>query len=108
MPISIRIKNNRAFVKFIGKINYFLDCFSLFLFVFCNFAYFFNSRTFNNSYFLSASMICRRLCSTSAEAVAKITADSRLVSGIQPTGFPHIGNYLGFIQNFVRLQNVRV
>lgn len=26
------------------------------------------------------------------------------VTGIQPTGIPHIGNYLGFIQNLVQLQ----
>lgn len=26
------------------------------------------------------------------------------LSGIQPTGVPHIGNYLGFIQNFVKMQ----
>lgn len=27
------------------------------------------------------------------------------VSGIQPTGVPHLGNYYGFIQHWVRLQN---
>lgn len=29
----------------------------------------------------------------------------RIFSGIQPTGVPHIGNYLGAIKNWVRLQN---
>ena len=29
------------------------------------------------------------------------------VSGIQPTGPPHIGNYLGFIRNWLRVQKVR-
>lgn len=29
------------------------------------------------------------------------------VTGIQPTGIPHIGNYLGFIQNSVQLQVVK-
>ena len=29
----------------------------------------------------------------------------RLVSGIQPTGRMHLGNYLGAIQNWVALQN---
>ncbi|KZO92350.1 tryptophanyl-tRNA synthetase [Calocera viscosa TUFC12733] len=28
-----------------------------------------------------------------------------IFSGIQPTGIPHLGNYLGAIQNWVRLQN---
>jgi tryptophanyl-tRNA synthetase len=51
-------------------------------------------------------MICRRLCSTSASVATEIQASSRIVTGIQPTGIPHVGNYLGFIQNFVRLQNV--
>ncbi|KAI6172460.1 Tryptophan--tRNA ligase, mitochondrial [Aphelenchoides besseyi] len=34
----------------------------------------------------------------------EITTKSRIVTGIQPSGTPHIGNYLGFIENFVRLQ----
>ena len=29
----------------------------------------------------------------------------RIFSGIQPTGVPHIGNYLGAIRNWVHLQN---
>ena len=29
----------------------------------------------------------------------------RVVSGIQPTGNPHLGNYLGAIRNYVKLQN---
>ncbi|MBA4043684.1 MAG: tryptophan--tRNA ligase [Erythrobacter sp.] len=29
----------------------------------------------------------------------------RVVSGIQPTGKPHLGNYLGAIRNYVRLQD---
>jgi len=29
----------------------------------------------------------------------------RIFSGIQPTGFLHIGNYLGAIKNWVDLQN---
>lgn len=29
----------------------------------------------------------------------------RIVSGIQPTGRPHLGNYLGAIRNYVRLQD---
>ena len=29
----------------------------------------------------------------------------RVVSGIQPTGNPHLGNYLGAIRNYVKLQD---
>jgi len=29
----------------------------------------------------------------------------RIFSGIQPTGSTHIGNYLGAIKNWVKLQN---
>ena len=29
----------------------------------------------------------------------------RVFSGVQPTGDLHLGNYLGAIRNFVRLQN---
>lgn len=29
----------------------------------------------------------------------------RVLSGIQPTGIPHIGNYLGAIKNWVQLQD---
>ncbi|MDP6815298.1 MAG: tryptophan--tRNA ligase, partial [Alphaproteobacteria bacterium] len=30
---------------------------------------------------------------------------SRIFSGVQPTGNLHLGNYLGAIRNFVRLQD---
>lgn len=30
---------------------------------------------------------------------------TRIFSGIQPTGFLHLGNYLGAIKNWVDLQN---
>ena len=34
------------------------------------------------------------------------TTNGRVIfSGIQPTGIPHIGNYLGALQQWVRLQN---
>ena len=38
---------------------------------------------------------------------ARSTALARRVvfSGIQPTGFIHLGNYLGAVQNWVHLQN---
>lgn len=35
-----------------------------------------------------------------------VTSPKRVIfSGIQPTGVPHIGNYLGALQQWVRLQN---
>ncbi|MED6268153.1 Tryptophan--tRNA ligase, mitochondrial [Characodon lateralis] len=30
---------------------------------------------------------------------------ARVFSGIQPTGVPHLGNYLGALENWVALQN---
>src|SRR5437867_9440695 len=40
-----------------------------------------------------------------AEAVAPIAAPRpRIFSGIQPSGAPHIGNDLGAIRNYVKLQ----
>lgn len=50
-------------------------------------------------------MLCRRAYSTAIKSLPRIQHDSRIVSGIQPTGIPHIGNYLGFIENFIRIQN---
>jgi len=29
----------------------------------------------------------------------------RIFSGIQPTGVPHVGNYLGAVRNWVKLQD---
>ncbi len=34
-----------------------------------------------------------------------MTALRRIFSGIQPTGVPHLGNYLGAIKNWVSLQD---
>lgn len=47
---------------------------------------------------------CRWSSSTS---IPKPPLENRRVifSGIQPTGVPHIGNYLGAIREWVRLQN---
>lgn len=33
------------------------------------------------------------------------TADRIIFSGIQPTGIPHLGNYLGALRQWVQLQN---
>jgi tryptophanyl-tRNA synthetase len=39
------------------------------------------------------------------EAEAKVEERRVIVSGIQPTGIPHIGNYLGALQQWAHLQN---
>lgn len=36
---------------------------------------------------------------------ARLARPRTIFSGIQPTGIPHIGNYLGALQNWVRLQD---
>lgn len=41
-----------------------------------------------------------RTLSTAAPAAKRV-----VFSGIQPTGIPHLGNYLGALQNWVKLQN---
>ena len=35
----------------------------------------------------------------------KLTSKSVIFSGIQPTGIPHLGNYLGALRQWVRLQD---
>lgn len=43
---------------------------------------------------------------TAAAAVAATTATPKVIfSGIQPTGVPHLGNYLGALKQWVHLQN---
>jgi tryptophanyl-tRNA synthetase len=44
---------------------------------------------------------CRRWNSSTAEAPAQ---DPVIFSGIQPTGVPHLGNYLGALHQWVKLQ----
>lgn len=41
---------------------------------------------------------CQRLYSST-------TQEQVIFSGIQPTGIPHLGNYLGALQQWVRMQN---
>jgi tryptophanyl-tRNA synthetase len=36
---------------------------------------------------------------------ARALAKNVVLSGIQPSGFIHLGNYLGAVQNWVELQN---
>lgn len=47
-----------------------------------------------------ASLLLRRGFSTGREKGTKI-----IFSGIQPTGVPHLGNYLGALREWVKLQN---
>uniref|UniRef100_A0A914V736 tryptophan--tRNA ligase n=1 Tax=Plectus sambesii TaxID=2011161 RepID=A0A914V736_9BILA len=44
-------------------------------------------------------MMHRRLLSTTVAKCNKV-----VMSGIQPTGVPHLGNYFGFVENWLRLQ----
>ena len=43
----------------------------------------------------------------SGEAVADSTVKKRVLSGVQPTGILHLGNYLGAIRQWVANQEVR-
>ncbi|XP_014498431.1 tryptophan--tRNA ligase, chloroplastic/mitochondrial [Vigna radiata var. radiata] len=49
---------------------------------------------------------CSTLTATSTETPTPITVKKRVVSGVQPTGSIHLGNYFGAIKNWVALQNV--
>uniref|UniRef100_A0A3Q2CRC4 Tryptophan--tRNA ligase, mitochondrial n=1 Tax=Cyprinodon variegatus TaxID=28743 RepID=A0A3Q2CRC4_CYPVA len=42
---------------------------------------------------------------TETEADQEDPGSARVFSGIQPTGVPHLGNYLGALENWVALQN---
>lgn len=66
----------------------------------------------------TAVAAARRNASSTATATATTTttatpggaagssADTKVIfSGIQPTGVPHLGNYLGALKNWVRLQD---
>ncbi|KAL2655662.1 hypothetical protein AAZV13_04G078800 [Glycine max] len=49
---------------------------------------------------------CTTLTSTSSETPTPTSVKKRVVSGVQPTGSIHLGNYFGAIKNWVALQNV--
>ncbi|BAT78367.1 hypothetical protein LR48_Vigan04g206600 [Vigna angularis] len=49
---------------------------------------------------------CTTLTATSTETPTPTTVKKRVVSGVQPTGSIHLGNYFGAIKNWVALQNV--
>lgn len=40
-----------------------------------------------------------------SQAASDSSAGTVIFSGIQPTGIPHLGNYLGALQNWKRLQD---
>lgn len=46
----------------------------------------------------------KEACVNFANALSQNVVVDRIFSGIQPTGTPHLGNYLGAIQNWVNLQ----
>ncbi|XP_029981702.1 tryptophan--tRNA ligase, mitochondrial [Sphaeramia orbicularis] len=47
----------------------------------------------------------RLLCVAASSENKESSGSSRVFSGIQPTGIPHLGNYLGALENWVALQN---
>jgi len=47
----------------------------------------------------------RALGRRNATNASTVTPDHVIFSGIQPTGIPHLGNYLGALQHWVKLQN---
>ncbi|KAL9313474.1 hypothetical protein ACSQ67_018926 [Phaseolus vulgaris] len=49
---------------------------------------------------------CTTLTATSTETPTPTSVKKRVVSGVQPTGSIHLGNYFGAIKNWVALQNV--
>ncbi|XP_074513976.1 tryptophan--tRNA ligase, mitochondrial isoform X2 [Sebastes fasciatus] len=49
--------------------------------------------------------IQRSFCSASCPGHKEPPGGGRVFSGIQPTGVPHLGNYLGALENWVALQN---
>lgn len=57
-------------------------------------------RHVNPPYLLSLSPQIRHNSSQSSPSRPHV-----IFSGIQPTGIPHLGNYLGALQNWVKLQN---
>jgi tryptophanyl-tRNA synthetase len=54
-----------------------------------------------HSFFNIKSSICSRRNNSTSHAPPNLV----IFSGIQPTGVPHLGNYLGALQQWVRLQN---
>ncbi|CAJ1973921.1 unnamed protein product [Sphenostylis stenocarpa] len=49
---------------------------------------------------------CTTLTATTTETPIPTSVKKRVVSGVQPTGSIHLGNYFGAIKNWVALQNV--
>ncbi len=49
--------------------------------------------------------VIRRWAQASQRLYSSGTEAQVIFSGIQPTGVPHLGNYLGALQQWVRLQN---
>uniref|UniRef100_A0A8C6TBU8 Tryptophan--tRNA ligase, mitochondrial n=1 Tax=Neogobius melanostomus TaxID=47308 RepID=A0A8C6TBU8_9GOBI len=47
----------------------------------------------------------RTLCASVSQGNKEASVDCRVFSGIQPTGTPHLGNFLGALENWVSLQH---
>jgi tryptophanyl-tRNA synthetase len=54
---------------------------------------------------LSTTRLPARRRTVHTSSTTEASPDRVIFSGIQPTGVPHIGNYLGALREWVRLQN---
>ncbi|TKY74527.1 Tryptophan--tRNA ligase [Spatholobus suberectus] len=64
------------------------------------------SRSCASTLLRSRIQCCSTLSATSTETPTLASIKKRVVSGVQPTGSIHLGNYFGAIKNWVALQNV--
>ncbi|KAK7351507.1 hypothetical protein VNO77_11022 [Canavalia gladiata] len=55
---------------------------------------------------ISRIRCCTTLSATSSQIPTPTSIKKRVVSGVQPTGSIHLGNYFGAIKNWVALQNL--
>ncbi|XP_063744486.1 tryptophan--tRNA ligase, mitochondrial [Eleginops maclovinus] len=56
-------------------------------------------------FFLKFNSSKRAFCSAACSGNKESAGGGRVFSGIQPTGVPHLGNYLGALENWVSLQS---
>jgi len=65
-----------------------------------------NSLTYIHRIFRDFSLTTPRYGKNTIATIASSPSDARVIfSGIQPTGVPHLGNYLGALREWVHLQN---
>jgi len=53
---------------------------------------------------LDSAAVTTPISTPRTAAVAKAASRERVFSGVQPSGFPHLGNYLGAFRNYIALQ----